>query len=115
MGDGPLSGSVGQVLRTDLKANTAQVEVWITKQGRPRRGIAVVTLSLLREAEPSTEPPSPPPSPRRGRPRVISDEKIDEIRTMYETGSYSHSGIAAALGVSKSSVAHYLRRADPTA
>jgi hypothetical protein len=116
IGDGPLSGSIGQVIRTDPRANTAQIEVSITKQGRPRRGIAVVTLSLLRSPDATDRPVLVEPDPpRRGRPRVITDQKIEAIRAMYESGSYSHSDIATSLGISKSSVAHYLRQAAQTA
>ncbi len=113
IGDGPLHGVVGRLMRFDPLANTAQVQIWIDQYGQPRRGIAVVTLDLLRPAEETIATPEPPrPAPRRGRPRTITDEQFETMRTMYATGLYSHADIAQILGVSKSSVTSHLRRQE---
>jgi DNA-binding CsgD family transcriptional regulator len=111
IGDGPLHGVVGRLVRFDPPSNTAQVQVWIEQHGQPRRGVAVVSLNLLRAAEERSAALEPPrPAPRRGRPRMITDEQFETMRTMYATGLYSHADIARILGVSKSSVTSHLRR-----
>jgi hypothetical protein len=110
IGDGPLHGVVGQLLQFDPDADTAQVQVWITRLGAARRGVAVVTLGLLRaESDARVAAPRGSVQPRRGRPRTISDEQRAAMGSMYDSGRYSHAQIATALGVSKSSVTSFLR------
>ena len=117
IGDGPLHGVVGQLLQFDPSSDTAQVQVWITQLGQPRRAVAVVTLGLLRaESDAAIEAPRTNVAPRRGRPRSITDEQRVAMSSMYDSGRYSHAQIATALGVSKSSVTNFLRhRADDQA
>jgi hypothetical protein len=118
IGDGPLHGVVGQLLQFDVGTDTAQVQVWISSFGRERRAVAVVTLGLLRpEADAVVQAPRGGHGPtRRGRPRTITDEQREAMGAMYDSGRYSHSQIAIALGVSKSSVTNFLRhRADDQA
>ena len=111
IGDGPLEDSVGQVIAIDRAANTAQVHVWIVQHDQSRRALAVVTLSLLRWSDDDlSEAERDGFTRRRGRPRLISDDKVTTMQTMYETGRYSHADIARAIGVSKSSVAHHLKQ-----
>jgi hypothetical protein len=114
IGDGPLEGLIGQLLAIDRPSDTAQVQAWITQRGQPRRAIAVVTLSRLQWADADvSEAERAGFTRRRGRPRVISDEKIETMRAMYDSGLYSHADIAQALRISKSSVAHHLRTVNP--
>ncbi len=109
IGDGPFLGSPARLIRFDTDANTAQVEIWVPVAGQRRRAIAVVTLNLLRAlGSDRWTSPDPPVSAPRGRPRLIDDVMLAKMRTMSESGRYTRAEIAQELGVSKSSVAHYL-------
>jgi hypothetical protein len=111
VGDGPASGMVGELVSVDFDADLAQVRVMIQVPWGVRPGTAVVTARALRPARPRLdELVEPVAMPRRGRPRVISDETVEKIERLYETGIYSHADIAGIVGVSKSSVTAYLKR-----
>ncbi len=107
IGEGPARGLVGEVLTVDDSDRLAQVRVRIGEEpGRCRFGVAVVSLANLHVPGSRSHYTS---RPQRGRPRSISAETVEKIARMHETGSYSHAMIAAALGISKTSVANYLR------
>ena len=109
---GPLSGVAGRVLAADAQFRTAHVRVWIASQGAPRKALAVVSyddLDVLGRDAPRAR--FEPERPRRGRPRLISDERVRAIQAMYATGRYSQAAVAQAHRVSKSSVALLVKRA----
>ncbi len=111
IGDGPASGMVGELAGVDFDTDFAQVRVMIPVPWGLRPGTAVVTAGALRPARPRLdELIEPVAMPRRGRPRVISEETVEKIERLYETGIYSHADIAGIVGVSKSSVTSYLKR-----
>lgn len=115
--DGPAQGLVGDVISVDVGVGLAQVRVWVPGPwGQLRPGVAVVGLRHLRRAarDASDVVAEPVVRPSRGRPRTISDETVEKIRRLYETGIYSHQEIASSVGVSKSSVTHYLRSRPPS-
>ena len=111
IGDGPATGMTGELLSFDDALDLAQVRVMIPVPWGLRPGTAIVTVQGLRPARtPSFEPMDPEDRPRRGRPRIISDETVGKIEALYATGIYSHADIAGIVGVSKSSVTLYLKQ-----
>jgi len=71
-----------------------------------------VVYNLLHVPNSVHAPPTPvrPVAPR-GRPRQVTREMSERMFNMYASGQYTHAAIATALGVSKSTVSHYLRQA----
>jgi hypothetical protein len=111
IGDGPAAGMVGELVSIDFDTDLAQVRVMVPVPWGVRPGTAVVTARALRPARPRLdELVEPVTMPRRGRPRIISEETVEKIERLYETGIYSHADIAGIVGVSKSSVTSYLKR-----
>ena len=109
IGDGPLRGKQAAVLTVDHGANLAQVRVQVRVGGLLRSGIAVVSYSGLHLLG-NTPPPATPLRPaRRGRPRQVTAEMAERMANMYASGQYTDASIASVLGVSKSTVSHYLR------
>jgi DNA-binding NarL/FixJ family response regulator len=109
IGDGPAQGLVGEVLAVDDDNHVAQVRIRIAQaNGQFVSGVAVVSLTDLHVPGSRARYSS---RPQRGRPRSITSETAESIVQMYATGEYSHAMIAQALGVSKTSVANYLRQA----
>lgn len=110
IGDGPLRGNRAEVLTVDAGANLAQVRVQVRVGGMLRSGVAVVAFSGLHLGGGAPPPTTQLRSPaRRGRPRQVTTEMAERMINMYASGKYTHASIAAALGVSKSTVSHYLR------
>ena len=113
IGDGPMRGVDAEVLTVDPSADLAQVRVRVRVGGHLRSGIAVVSLSGLHP--PGQQRPAPVQIRalvRRGRPRQVTPEMAQRMVSMYASGHYTHARIATALGVSKSTVSHYLRNED---
>jgi DNA-binding NarL/FixJ family response regulator len=116
IGDGPMRGLDAEVLTVDPSADLAQVRVRVRVGGQLRSGVAVVSLSGLHppgEQRPVT--PQIRALVRRGRPRQVTPEMAQRMVSMYASGHYTHARIASALGVSKSTVSHYLRNEVPSA
>jgi DNA-binding CsgD family transcriptional regulator len=110
IGDGPLRGISAEILTVDTAANLAQVRVRVRIGGQLRSGVAVVSLSALHRGTATYHPPAPSrTAARRGRPRQVTSEMATRMARMYASGQYTHASIAAVLGVSKSTVSHYLR------
>lgn len=110
IGDGPLRGTQAEVLTLDPAADLAQVRVRVRIAGQLRSGVAVVSASLLHRGVTQYRAPSPMRTAvRRGRPRQVTSEMAARMVDMYASGQYTHASIASVLGVSKSTVSHYLR------
>ena len=101
---GCAAGRVGTLLSLDPEQGVAQVRFRLVDGcGYWRSGVAVVAVSEIRVADAKS-------APKRGRPRIITDDMLEKIAAMYETGKYSHAAISAVLGVSKTSVSEILRK-----
>ena len=102
---GDLIGCAGQVLSIDPRMRLAYVNLRLPHNGGTK-GVAVLTLGQLRAAG----------STRRltvkGRPRTIPEATIDRMHHLRDHEQLTHAQIALRLDVSKSSVSHYLRRAQ---
>jgi DNA-binding CsgD family transcriptional regulator len=110
IGDGPLRGVEAEVLTIDAAADLAQVRVRVRVAGALRGGIAVVSASAMYHGTYEYRPATPTrTTARRGRPRQVTAEMANRMAQMYASGHYTHASIAAILGVSKSTVSHYLR------
>jgi DNA-binding CsgD family transcriptional regulator len=115
IGDGPLRGTEAEVLTVDHVTDLAQVRVRVRVAGQTRTGVAVVSASQLHQGTYERHAPIPiRPSVRRGRPRQVTNEMAERMVNMYASGQYTHASIASVLGVSKSTVSHYLRN-EPSA
>jgi DNA-binding CsgD family transcriptional regulator len=113
IGDGPLRGMEAEILTIDPAADLAQVRVRVRVAGRSRSGVAVVSLSGMHIAKPREPMPAPSRiATRRGRPRQVTSEMAQRMSNMYASGQYTHASIASVLGVSKSTVSHYLRTTE---
>ena len=110
IGDGPMRGFDAEVLTVDPSADLAQVRVRVRVGGHVRSGVAVVSLSGLHPpGDPQPAAPQVRELVRRGRPRQVTPEMAGRMVAMYASGKYTHARIATVLGVSKSTVSHYLR------
>jgi DNA-binding CsgD family transcriptional regulator len=112
IGDGPLRGNQAEVLTVDHGANLAQVRVQVRVGGMIRSGVAVVSFSGLHVVGNVPVPPTQLRPARRGRPRQVTSDMAERMANMYASGQYTHASIASVLGVSKSTVSHYLRTAE---
>jgi len=111
IGDGPLRGTPAEIITVDEAANLAQVRVRVRVGGHLRSGVAVVVYNLLHIPNSVHVPPAPVRQVApRGRPRQVTPEMAERMFNMYASGQYTHAAIATALGVSKSTVSHYLRQ-----
>ncbi len=104
-----MRGNQAEVLTVDHGANLAQVRVQVRVGGMLRSGIAVVSYSGLHVAGDAPAPLTQHRPVRRGRPRQVTPEMAERMADMYASGQYTHASIASVLGVSKSTVSHYLR------
>jgi hypothetical protein len=100
---GPLAGQRGEVRSVDPEGGLAYVSFRPPSAGGLRY-IAVVRLSQLRTDDGATS------LSVKGRPRIITEETVEQMHALRVRDGLTHRQIAARLGISSSSVTAYLRR-----